>query len=97
MSLNRIDQLGALLERLEHSRISFKIGRTRSDGISVLVTVPGQRWEVDFLSDGDIDVERFLTIGQVESETALDDLFAQFAEPLDSEPQSIESNGVVTH
>jgi hypothetical protein len=31
----------------------------------VLVTVPGERWEVEFFADGSIEVERFISNGEI--------------------------------
>ncbi len=55
----------------------------REGAISVLVRVPGQYWEIDFLEEGTIDVERFASTGKVEDEAALEELFARFS---DEEP-----------
>ena len=52
----------------------------REGAISVVVRVPGEYWEVDFLEDGDVDVERFVSSGAIEEESALDELFARFSD-----------------
>ena len=39
------------------------------------VAVPGERWEVDFLDDGAVEVEVFRGDGGVADETALTELF----------------------
>jgi hypothetical protein len=46
----------------------------------VEVAVPGERWEVEFLSDGSVDVERFVSTGTVCGEDALDELLVLHAE-----------------
>jgi hypothetical protein len=46
----------------------------------VLVAMPGERWEVAFLSDGSIEVERFISNGEISGEDALRELFAQYLE-----------------
>ncbi len=97
MTPDRFDNLSSFLTRLEAAKISFQVARNRYDAVSVVVAVPGQRWEVDFLDDGDIEVERFVSSGQIDDESALDELFAKFTEPSDTQSQSIESNGLVTH
>lgn len=97
MNPDRFENLSAFLVRLEEAKISFQVARNRYDAVSVMVAVPGQRWEVDFLADGDVEVERFVSSGQIDDESALEDWFARFAEPPASESPSIESNGLVTH
>ena len=47
----------------------------------VLVTVPGERWEVEFLGDGSIEVERFLSNGEICGEEALRELLTRYADP----------------
>ena len=55
------EDFNQLLDRLETNGIYFEIRRYRGDGISVDITVPGERWEVDFLEDGSIEVEQILS------------------------------------
>ena len=57
----------------------------------VLVAVPGERWEIEFLADGSIEVERFISDGGIYGEEALNELFANYSdqESLDL-PQSVE-------
>ena len=47
----------------------------------VLVTVPGERWEVKFMGDGSIEVERFLSNGEICGEAALRELWTSYADP----------------
>jgi len=44
----------------------------------VTVTVPGQRWEVEFFEDGRVDVEKFLSDGTISDERELPRLFDEF-------------------
>lgn len=72
--------LGALLsfvERLREAKISHRLDSVR-DAVMVIVDVPGERWEVEFFEDGEIDVERFISAG-VERGTPerLESLFEQ--------------------
>ena len=48
-----------LLNRLNERRISYRLEHNRAEAIMVLITIPGQRWEVEFFEDGKIEVERF--------------------------------------
>jgi hypothetical protein len=41
--------------------------------------VPGERWEIEFLTDGAIEVERFVSRGEIEDSAALNELFAIYA------------------
>ncbi|WP_216595229.1 hypothetical protein [Cylindrospermum stagnale] len=42
----------------------------------VNVAIPGQRWEVEFFADGSVEVERFISSGEVAGEDVLSELFA---------------------
>ncbi|HXU35560.1 MAG TPA: hypothetical protein VN937_04300 [Blastocatellia bacterium] len=46
----------------------------------VIAAVPGERWEIEFLDDGTLEVERFVSNGQVCGEEALGELFARYSE-----------------
>ena len=41
---------------------------------------PGEYWEIEFLEDGEVDVERFRSNGHIDDESALEELFAQFSD-----------------
>jgi hypothetical protein len=66
--------LPAFLDQLAELKLSYTIGRHR-DSINVLVAVPGERWEVEFMDDGTIEVERFMTSATLGDERWLDELF----------------------
>ncbi len=62
------------LQKLEDNDIYYRLNKVR-DGIMVEIAVPGQRWEVEFMRDGEIQVEKFLTSGEILDERALEELF----------------------
>ena len=64
------------LEQLEQHNISYHLEHNRPESIMVVVGVPGERWEVEFMQDGQIEVERFISDGGIVGEETLDDLFA---------------------
>lgn len=70
----------SFLEKLEKHKIFYKLDKIREDYIMVEIAVPGERWEVEFSTDGDIVVERFGSIGDVEGEEAIDYLFENFSD-----------------
>jgi hypothetical protein len=81
--MKKSDLLGkllAFLRKLEEARIAYRLRHSRDDAIMVQINVPGERWEVEFLEDGDIEVERFISDGHIEDESALEDLFARFSD-----------------
>lgn len=72
--------LAQFLEQLSDASIHFTVWSVRPGAIMVNVTVPGERWEVEFLEDGSVEVERFLSTGKIVDVSALTDLFARFSD-----------------
>ena len=64
-----MDELLAFLTRLEERKISYRLEHNRQDSIMVLIAVPGERWEVEFFSDGRLEVEVFGMSSGVRSAT----------------------------
>ena len=64
----------------EKYKIYYTLDKTREDYIRVDIAVPGKRWKVEFSGDGDIVVERFKSIGDVEGEEAIKYLFDNFSD-----------------
>ena len=80
MKQDRFDRLLAFLRRLEAAGIPHEMASYREGAISVIVRVPGQYWEIDFLEEGVIDAERFVSTGKLEDEAVLEELFARFSD-----------------
>jgi hypothetical protein len=56
---NSLQALLDFLTGLERAKINFRLDRCREDTILVRVDVPGERWEVEFFANGEVEVERF--------------------------------------
>lgn len=78
--VDKIDQLLQLLDRLDKAHIHYTLMHNRFDAISVAVAVPGQRWEIDVLADGEVNVEVFRSDGTIYEEPKLEDLFREFSD-----------------
>ena len=70
----------AFLNDLRRGRIFYRLSQHRDDAIMVEVTVPGERWEVEFLDDGGVDVEVFKSDGQILDAAALGPMLAKHAD-----------------
>jgi hypothetical protein len=81
MNGNVFSRLLALLRRLDEAKISYQLKRSRDDALMVLAYAPGEYWEIEFLEDESVDVERYRSDGDIEDESILDELFALWAEP----------------
>ena len=69
-----MDRLLDFLNKLEENHIYYRLNKVR-DAIMVEVAIPGERWEVEFLRDGSIEVEKFITTAEIMGPSALDALF----------------------
>jgi hypothetical protein len=46
------------------------------DSVRIDVSVPGWRWEIEFMADGSIDIERYRSVAGVENDPkVIEDLF----------------------
>src|SRR5207253_1445505 len=83
MSRNVLAKLISFLTDLENREISYSLAHNRDEAITVSVAVPGERWEVEFFDDGSIEVERFISNGEIHGEEILKELFARYADAED--------------
>ena len=67
------------LNKLEEKKIFYKLSKIR-ESILVEIAVPSERWEVEFFENGEIQVERFISNGEITGEDSLDLLFNQFSD-----------------
>ncbi len=67
-----------LLDQLEKLKIWYRLEKVR-DALMVIITIPGERWEIEFFDDGHIEIERFISSGQISDETILEKLLADYA------------------
>ena len=74
-----MDRLLDFLNKLEENHIYYRLNKVR-DAILVEIAVPGERWEVEFLRNGDIEVEKFSSDGEIKSASELDVLFDSFSD-----------------
>jgi len=68
------------LNKLEESKIYYTLNKVRDEAIMIDVAVPGQRWEIEFLDDGSVDVEKFIADGDLYDASELENLLKQFGD-----------------
>ena len=76
--IETIEKLVQLLDELEAAHIFFRLHRNRTDGICIAVDIPGQRWEIDVLDNGRVDIEIFRSDGEIFDEAKLEELFREW-------------------
>ncbi|MEH2229911.1 MAG: hypothetical protein V7K71_09725 [Nostoc sp.] len=73
-------KLVTFLNQLEQEKISYTLAHHRDETIMVNVAVAGERWEVEFFNDGSVEVERFVSSGEINGEEVFSELFAMYSE-----------------
>ncbi|MEG4346690.1 hypothetical protein QUB70_25935 [Microcoleus sp. A003_D6] len=80
MKSNGFDKLILFLQNLQKQAIDYSLAHHRDQAVMVIVAVPGERWEIEFLSDGAVEVEKFVSNGEIAGEEALSELFDRYSE-----------------
>ena len=69
-----MDGLLDFLSKLEEHDIYYRLNKVR-DAILVEIAIPGERWEVEFFADGNVEVEKFISNAEILGEEELEQLF----------------------
>lgn len=72
------NRLIKFLDELEQNKIYYDIKKIR-DGLLVEIVVPGERWEVEYLSNGEIIIEKFKSDGNIFFEDELKKLIEKYS------------------
>jgi len=78
--MKTIKELIEFLNELETKSIYYRLNKTRDASIMVEVTVPGQRWEIEFMNDGTIEIEKFVSDGNFYDAKELEVLIKKFSD-----------------
>ncbi|ACC82008.1 hypothetical protein [Nostoc punctiforme] len=81
MNNHGFGKLVTFVNQLEQEKISYTLAHNRDETIMVNVAVAGERWEVEFFEDGSVEVERFISNGEINGEEVFSELFAMYSEP----------------
>jgi hypothetical protein len=90
-------QLLSFLNELRKGKIFYRLSQHRDDALMVEVSVPGERWEVEFLDDGSVEVEVFNSDGTIHGEESLNELLRHHAEHMTGVPASSTQLSTVTN
>lgn len=74
MKSSGFNKLVLFLQNLEQQSISYTLAHHRDEAIMATVALPGERWEIEFFSDGLVEVEKFVSSGEIAQEEALGEL-----------------------
>jgi hypothetical protein len=76
----KISDLLAFIEKLKAAHIHYALADHTDGAIMILISVPGERWEVEFHGNGEIGVEVFVSQGGVRDAVTLEHLFERFTD-----------------
>ena len=76
----KLKKLTDFLDRLDGTEIHYTLTSVREGAVVVGVTIPDERWEIEFMADGDIEIEIFRSDGEVHDFSVIEDLFERHAE-----------------
>lgn len=66
------------LNKLEGNNIFYKLSKVRNEAILVEIAVPGQRWEIEFMEDGTVEIEKFISDGEYYDFKEIETLYKDF-------------------
>jgi hypothetical protein len=78
--MSSIYEIISFISSLDKAKINYTIEYNRNDAISILAVVPGERWEIDFVSNGTVEVEIFKSDGELYDNSMLNNLFEKFSD-----------------
>lgn len=65
----------SFIAELDTRTATYRMSVVRPEAILVEVAVPGERWEVEFFDNGNVEVERFRSSGDITSGEDLSELW----------------------
>ena len=77
-------ELGDLLSFLAEVEedVDYALEVDRPDAITVAIATPGQRWEIQFMTNGQIEVEKFVSDGETYRPGSIGDLVKEIKHSL---------------
>jgi len=79
--MTEANRLYEILRQLDDADIKFELAYNRDNAVSIMITVPGERWEIDVFDEGAVEVERFVSGGVTETGDLIDTLVQKFGSP----------------
>lgn len=93
--MSSLKKLLDVLNKLDEYGLGYAMEHNREDTVTVFIAVPGERWEVDFRADGEVEIEVFYSGAEDEEregEEALDRLFADYEEEYEDEEDEYDED-----
>lgn len=69
-------KLTNFIEKLNEAKIDYRLTSVRGGIVMVQLAIPGERWEIEFMPDGQVEVEKFISSSDgLSGEEVLAELF----------------------
>jgi len=78
--MSTFEDVYRLCQELDERRVPYVLNFVRPGALMLGVAIPGERWEIEFFSDGSIELERFTSAGVTADPTAPSKLLSFFEE-----------------
>jgi hypothetical protein len=75
----KLSKLTEFLGRLDGADMHYTPSSVREGAIMVGVTVPGERSEIEFMADGEVEIEVFKGDDEIHDFSIIEDLFDRHA------------------
>ena len=75
--MTALDDASRFVSELENRRIPYYLLIARPEAIMIAVTIPGERWEIEFFDDLHVELERFVSVGVDDREYRLTEIVAR--------------------
>jgi hypothetical protein len=56
LNIDRFKDINSFLNELEERKIFYRLNKTRPESIMVELAVPGQRWEIEFMENDELEM-----------------------------------------
>lgn len=76
----KLEKLTEFLDELDENDIHYTLTSVREGAVMVGVTVPGEHWEIEFMTDGDVEIEIFKSDGDIHDYSVIEGLFERHSE-----------------
>ena len=76
----KLATLTDFLDRLDDADIHYTLTSVREGAVMVGVTVPDERWEIEFMSDGEVEIEVFKSDGEIHDDSIIEELFERHSD-----------------
>ena len=73
--MSDLSELTELLDRLDAAEIPYTLSSVSEGAIEVGIDVAGEHCKVEFMDDGDVDIEIFKSDGQIFDYSIIEELF----------------------